>query len=567
MDTSFGQTELRILLLEDVPTDAELVEDALREAGLSFIAKRVDTKETFIRALEEFKPDIVLADYNLPAFDGGSAVKIAQQQYPTVPVVMVTGAVGDETAVELLRLGAKDYILKDRLARLGPAVQRALSEEKDARARKVAEEALLQSEADLRTLVEHSPVAMIVDIGVDADEKIMMMNQKFTGLFGYTMEDVPDVRHWWPLAYPDEKYRKELRAEWTRRVEQAIQSHGEIEPMEVTVACKDGSNRYVRVSLASIGSRNIITFEDLTERKRAETMLHESEEKFRAIFDSALDGIVLSDVETKRFAIGNPAICRMLGYSPEEITRIGVSDIHPQQDLPHIIEQFEKLSRGEIQLVEDIPVKRKDGSVFYADIKGSIVNFCGKIYLAGIFRDITERKQAKEKFQRFFDLIPDLGCIASPDGRLLEINPMWQKTLGYTKQEILSKPFFDFIHPDDIAATMKEVARQLAGKATKQFINRYRCKDGSYRWLEWESTPAVDRKLLFAVAHDITERKQAESLLAGQLNELRQWHDATLGREMRILDLKHEVNELLGKSGQPPRYPSAESDDRTHPDA
>jgi PAS domain S-box-containing protein len=409
MDKPPVQTELRILMLEDVATDAELAEIALREAGLSFTARRVDTRETFIRALEEFKPDIVLADYNLPAFDGGSAVKIVRQQYPDIPVVMVSGAIGDEKAIELLRLGARDYVLKDQLARLGPAVRRTLSEEQGISARKAAEQALRQSEADIRALVEHSPVAMLVDAGVGADEKVVMMNRQFTELFGYTTEDVPDVFHWWPLAYPDEVYRNKLMEDWTGRVERLIQSHGDIEPMEVTVTCKDGSSRYVRISLSSIGSRNIITFEDLTERKRAEEKIRESEGKFHAIFDGALDGIVLADIETRRFAIGNPAICRMLGYSPEEITRLGVADIHPQQELPHSFEMFEKLARGEIQLAEDIPVKRKDGSVFYADITGSYVNFGGKNYLVGIFRDISERKQAKVRIQKLTRLYATLS--------------------------------------------------------------------------------------------------------------------------------------------------------------
>jgi PAS domain S-box-containing protein len=184
----------------------------------------------------------------------------------------------------------------------------------------------------------------------------------------------------------------------------------------------------------------------MNERKLAETMLRESEEKLRIIFEGALDGIVLANTETMRFTAANPEFCRMLGYSSEEVTRAGISDIHLQQDLPHAIEQFEKLLRGEIQISSDIPVKRKDGSVFYADIKASSVNYGGKTYLLGIFRDITERKQA--------------------------------------------------------------------------------------------------------------EVKQAE-----QLEELRRWHELTLGREERIIDLKHEVNDLLGKTGKHPRYPSAESQD------
>jgi PAS domain S-box-containing protein len=141
---------------------------------------------------------------------------------------------------------------------------------RDISERRQMEDALRTSEADIRTLIEHSPIAMIVDVGVDTDEKIMMMNQQFTELFGYTMEDVPDVRHWWPLAYPDEQYRGKLMDEWIGKVEEAIRCHGDIEPMETTAICKDGSIRYVRISLASTGSKNIVTFEDLTERKQAE---------------------------------------------------------------------------------------------------------------------------------------------------------------------------------------------------------------------------------------------------------------------------------------------------------
>ncbi|MDD5035635.1 MAG: EAL domain-containing protein [Methylococcaceae bacterium] len=139
---------------------------------------------------------------------------------------------------------------------------------------------------------------------------------------------------------------------------------------------------------------------DITERKQAEITLRVSEEKFRAIFEGTLDGILLADAESKRFATGNPAICRMLGYSPEELVRCGISDIHQQQDLPHAIDQFEGLLRGEIQLAENIPVKRKDGSVFYADIKSSVVKYGDKTYLLGVFRDITQLKTNEARIAR-----------------------------------------------------------------------------------------------------------------------------------------------------------------------
>jgi PAS domain S-box-containing protein len=136
------------------------------------------------------------------------------------------------------------------------------------------------------------------------------------------------------------------------------------------------------------------------QRERINEALRESEGKLRAIFEGVLDGILVADAETRRFLAGNPAICRMLGYTLEEILRIGAPDIHPEPDLPRAMEQFEGLLRGEIEMAVDIPVKRKDGSVFYADIKAAPIRLGGKNGLMGIFRDITERKHAEQALTR-----------------------------------------------------------------------------------------------------------------------------------------------------------------------
>jgi len=132
--------ELKILMLEDVPEEAEILQRELHKSGLEFVSRRVQTRPAFSEALEQFAPDLVLADSRLPAFDGRSALQIVRQKDPLLPVIMVTGALGDEAAVEFLIAGASDYVLKDRLARLAPAVRRALREAAMSRERQEAEQ-------------------------------------------------------------------------------------------------------------------------------------------------------------------------------------------------------------------------------------------------------------------------------------------------------------------------------------------------------------------------------------------------------------------------------------------
>ena len=139
---------------------------------------------------------------------------------------------------------------------------------------------------------------------------------------------------------------------------------------------------------------------DITEHKQAEEKLRESERRFRAIFEGATDGILLADPEGKRFVDGNGAICRMLGYTREELTRLGVADLPPEDRRAYVLGQFEKCAKGEISLAQDVPMKRKNGSVFYAEISSAPVEAAGQPCLMGIFRDVTERKRAEEELAR-----------------------------------------------------------------------------------------------------------------------------------------------------------------------
>ena len=143
---------LRILILEDMETDAELMKYELDSAGIRFVARRVETREDFIRELADFRPDLILADYSLPSFDGMSALMIAHRQKPDLPFIFVSGAMGEERAIESLKEGATDYILKDRLSRLPSAILRALSEMQARSERAAAEETLRKAHEELTTI-------------------------------------------------------------------------------------------------------------------------------------------------------------------------------------------------------------------------------------------------------------------------------------------------------------------------------------------------------------------------------------------------------------------------------
>jgi len=134
----------------------------------------------------------------------------------------------------------------------------------------------------------------------------------------------------------------------------------------------------------------------VAENQRAMQALAESEARFRTIFDSVHDGIIVADVQTRRFRMVNAAICRMLGYSRDELLQLGVEDIHPEQELPRIAHVFDQMSQGATGLVPDLPMQRKDGSVFHADTSSNPITIDGVACLVGVFRDTTERRRAEQ---------------------------------------------------------------------------------------------------------------------------------------------------------------------------
>ncbi len=262
--------------------------------------------------------------------------------------------------------------------------------------RKKAEEALWEVKNYLDSLISYASAPIIV---WNPEFKIIRFNHAFEHLTGYAAKETigKELNMLLPKANRDESLQKiagTLSGEYW-------------ESVEISILCKDGDIRVVLWNSANIYAEDGTTLlstiaqgVDITDLKNREEELKESEQRFRRIFEEVTDGIILADPETKKFYFGNKKIYQMLGCSEEEIKRLGVMDIHPQEALPFVLEQFEKQSRREIALAKDIPVKRKDGSIFYADINSASITLAGKAYLMGIFRDVTERKKAEDALQQ-----------------------------------------------------------------------------------------------------------------------------------------------------------------------
>ena len=204
--------QLRILFLEDVPTDAELELRELQRAGVDCVTQRVDTKDEFMRALDEFRPDLILSDFSLPTFDGLSALDVARKLRPDTPFLFVSGTIGEERAIESLKRGATDYILKTNLRRLVPAVRRALQDVEERAARRGAERRLKESEERFQMAARATNDAIW---DWDLKSNHVWWNEGVEKLFGYSREGVVEHVSWWTeRLHPDDRERvlAEMRA-------------------------------------------------------------------------------------------------------------------------------------------------------------------------------------------------------------------------------------------------------------------------------------------------------------------------------------------------------------------
>ena len=271
---------------------------------------------------------------------------------------------------------------------------------------------------------------------------------------------------------------------------------------------------------------------DITARKRAEEALKEERLRLANILRGTNVGTWEWNVQTGE-AVFNERWAEIIGYSLEELAPVSIETwmkhAHPD-DLKGSEILLESHFRREIDYYEfESRMRHKDGRWVWVLDRGCVSSWAadGKpLLMSGTHQDITERKLAEdalreksEELDRYFSSSLDLLCIANTSGQFIRLNPEWEKVLGYALAELEGRSFLDLIHPDDMEATLTAIARLDAQEELRSFENRYRCKDGSYRWIEWRSRPLGST--IYAAARDITVRKTMETALRASEEKFR----------------------------------------------
>lgn len=264
---------IRILHLEDSPADAQLIQAMLKKSKVEFEYFFADNENDFNSILENQQIDIILSDYNLPDYSGTEALLLAKNRYPLIPFVFVSGTMGEDVAIESLLNGATDYVLKNRMERLGSAVNRAFKEAKAQKARLVAEKALLQSEENFHRSLSESPLGIRIDT---VDGKTIFANKAFLDIYEFcSLEEfnvTPAKERYSTQSYAEHILRKEKR-----------KNGEEISDYELCIVRKNGENRFIKVSRKEIIWDGVnhyqVINQDITDQKKLTSDLIAAKEK------------------------------------------------------------------------------------------------------------------------------------------------------------------------------------------------------------------------------------------------------------------------------------------------
>jgi len=519
---------LRVLIIEDSKDDALLIIRELKKGGYNPAYERVETAAAMKKALKEKQWDIIVCDYTLPKFNAPSAIAVLKKANIDIPLIVISGTIGETVVAECMRLVAHDYIMKSNLSRLCPVIARELKEAKVRKKQKHAENALLESEKKYKLIAEKmTDIIWITDINM----RLRYISPSIRTVLGFSQEEemqktldqqlTPDS-----LAIAIETNAREL----------AFEKKGHGDPnrnvnLILEYYHKDGSTRWMETII--IGLRNeqgVLTglhgvSRDITERRRMEEKLRESEANYRQLFENSPAAIYRVDFKSGRFLKANDLFCEYLGCSQEEITSISPYDLLTKESKQLLLERLEKMALG-IEVPETVEYEGfdKKGKQWCLQLHNkNIYDAEGHVVASDVVaHDITEHKKAEEalkkseeKYRQLAETTHDIIITVDFDFNITYGNKEVIDFVGVSDN--VGRNLLEFTSPE-----MHELQKAIMQKRREGFSDTLAFEweiirhDGVVRTFEIKGTLLKDdgnpSGVMF-VARDITKRKKAENAL------------------------------------------------------
>jgi PAS domain S-box-containing protein len=516
------EKEIQILHLEDDEKDAELIQTILDSAGISTHITCIQSASEFSEALSEGRYELILADFSLPAYDGLSALHFSRENYPDIPFIFVSGTMGEDAAIDGLTQGATDYVLKNKLTRLVPAVQRALNEAENRKKRKDAEEALRETNVLLERIFSTTEFMLAY---LDVDFNFIRVNRAYAETSEGKSPEFFDGKNHFGL-YPD----PENEAIFRRVVDTGEPYVAYAKPFDY-VEHFERDKSYWNWSLQPVKDENggvnglVLSLVDVTEREQAYITLRQREEQLRlqsAALEAAANGIIITDRDGK-IIWANSAFTHLTGYSIDEVVGRKPSFLKSgKHDSGFYEELWNTIIAGKIWHGELVN-RRKDGHYYTEEMTiahlraedGEISHFIA------VKQDITKRKQMEDElaerereFRTLAENSPDNIARYDADCRTLYVNPALEKALGRPVSEMLGTTSVEADLIDEAEKYQEKIAEVLeTGKNAEMDIVLLGKGEGvRYHNVRFVAERGADGAItgVQTIGRDVTERKQHE---------------------------------------------------------
>jgi PAS domain S-box-containing protein len=567
------KSQLRVLMLEDSQHDAALIVEELEQGGFELSFERIWTPDQMGDALDRGPWDVILSDYSMPGFDGLKGFSLLRVSGLDIPFILVSGTIGEELAVTAVKAGVSDYINKENLAPLVPAVKRELRNAKERQRWKQSEAALRESQLRLQAILDNSRARIFIK---DVAGCYLQINREFERRFNLRSEEI--------LGRTDAEIFPPEQATIFRTNDLEVVNRGK--PMEFEEIVQYGEGLHTSIVHKfplrdAVGKVYAICgiVVDITERKRAEDDLRKQKEILQTIFDHI--PVMINFVgKDSRIELVNREWERILGWTFEELQAQHQDlfvDCYPDLQDRQRVRAFVAASAGDWG---DFSPTVKSGKVI--DTTWAVVRLLDGSSI-GIGMDITERKRAEvtlrdseERFRQVVENIHEVFWMTDIEKtRVLYISPGYERIWGHPCKDLYESPhlWVEAIHPDDRDRVLTNATtRQVAGNYNEEY--RILRPDGTVRWIHDRAFPVKDKdgevRRIVGIAEDITERKRTEEELRKSETELRvAFENAAIG--MALLDIRghpikcnRALQQLLGYSEEELRQMSLTT--FTHPD-